>query len=256
MVNGQRSMTKGTKALLRLTLGIKYLLMKMRDLVFAPKRVAQVVAASVVALGLLVGVSPTMAIASPKTEVKVATGSVTCQKLTGTISFSPPVRKGGNQPLTLTVVVHARDCSTSHSNVAHVSGGNITVVNHRATNGCGKLGSGQTGGTATEQWLPSSIASTNVSYTGFYTGFNGPRPSSEQDDVGLWAGTLLVSSKYPHGVAFGLVIAKGSFAMGTPSESMAGIVMSTSTTLAEFRAACLTSAGLGQLSVVSGSENL
>lgn len=226
-----------------------------RATVSASRRVAEIAVASMAVLGFLVCVSPIVAAASPKSQLIVATGSVTCQQLTGTITFTPPVIKGGKQPLTLTVAIHASDCSTSHSDVAHVSGGNLTVVSHRATNGCGKLQSGQTAGTSTEKWLPSSIAPTHVSYSAVYTGFNGPRPSNEQADVGLWSGTVQVAG-IARGVAFGLVIAKGSFAMGTPSESMAGIVMSTSTTLTEFRTACLSPAGLNQLSVVTGSEKL
>jgi hypothetical protein len=91
---------------------------------------AAILTLSCVSLGLS---APPAAGAS--TKLTVATGSITCRKLTGTISFTPPMHSHVNQMETRVISLHASDCTTKKSNVAAVSSGNVTFTVHYEANG-------------------------------------------------------------------------------------------------------------------------
>ena len=66
--------------------------------------------------------------AAAPTKLTVATGSITCRKLTGTITFTPPMHLRLSQMETSVISLHASACTPNNSNVAHVSGGNLTFA--------------------------------------------------------------------------------------------------------------------------------
>lgn len=110
-----------------------------------------------------------MANASPspltKHKVIVATGSVTCTKVTGSVTFSPAVRHIGTTPETQVLTFRASGCSTKRSNVKHVTSGYLTATVHRPLSSCIDLLSTELPkGTGT--WKPSSIHSTTASFSG------------------------------------------------------------------------------------------
>ena len=106
------------------------------------------------------------------TKLTVATGSITCRKLTGAITFKPPVHWRLSQAETSVISVHASACTTSNSNVAHVSGGNLTFTSQGTSGGCSGLEEGKTL-TGIERWQPSSIAPSSVVMEGFTRRANG-----------------------------------------------------------------------------------
>jgi len=125
----------------------------------------------------------------------VATGSITCT-LTGTVSHDPPARRGGDSPETDTFSIRLSGCTTSGSNASQVTGGTVTGVIHRPSNGCLKL-AGSKPVTMTVTWSPSSLRSSAVSFSGDSVGPNGsgylgyvlPDPGGTASVTGSFAGS-------------------------------------------------------------------
>jgi hypothetical protein len=101
------------------------------------------------------------ALAPAKHDRTVATGTITCTKVTGIIGFSSPVKAHVVQKDTLTISVNVGGCKTQHSNVAHVTGGKLTLTVTTVVHGCpaGGVGADLAG---TETWQPSSIAPSHL----------------------------------------------------------------------------------------------
>ncbi len=98
----------------------------------------------------------------------VATGSITCSG-TGTVTFDPPLQKGGTSPETATITIAASTCTTSGSNVSKVTGATTTLTLHGPSNACSALGTSNPASgppTWTARWTPSSIANSMVTFSG------------------------------------------------------------------------------------------
>ena len=168
-----------------------------------------------------------------KHKVIVATGSVTCKKVTGSVTFQPAVRHVGTTPETQIVTFRASACSTKGSNVKHVTSGYLTVTVHRPSNSCiGLLSTELPKSTGT--WRPSSIHSTTASFSGLAFVYN--KVGDEGFTVPNVGGTAKVT---------------GSFA-GTDHGKRSTATLYTNMTPAQFRSACLSSTGLSRQAIVSG----
>jgi hypothetical protein len=111
-------------------------------------------------------------VAYAKVLPTVATGSITCTRLSGTMTFSPPVRLNLRQKDTITVTVVAGDCKTHDSNVNFVAGGTLTVKSTAMVDGI-PFGGGFPL-TGAETWkAPSAIAPSEVVLSGYSERANG-----------------------------------------------------------------------------------
>gem|GEM_PF-2751778 len=192
-------------------------------------------------------------VAAAPTKLTVATGSITCSKLTGAISFTPPIHLGLSQMETSATTLHASACTTKSSNVAHVSGGNLTFRTHGVVKGCSGLGQGEVL-SGIERWQPSSIAPSTVVADGFTRRANGG------------ASGLVYSSKPGRQQVIVLpasgkdVSVTGSFggkASYTAQENQHGSILAyTDRITGQLDAECKSPGGLSVLNIVSGAETL
>lgn len=198
-------------------------------------RFANALTALVVVTAMVLFQPSSTATASKSTnhKVVVASGSITCTKVTGSIRFRPAVHHIGTQRETQTVTFRASKCTTRGSNVKHVTSGSLTVVVHRSSNSCiSLLSSEHPRGTGT--WSPKSVHSTTASFTGFAF------VSSKTGDVGF---------RVPN--AGGSAKVTGSFA-GKDHGKHSTATVYTNLTPGQFRSACLSSNGLSAQAIVSG----
>jgi hypothetical protein len=172
--------------------------------------------------------------AAAKSKVTVATGSVTCRKVTGSISLSPPLRKGGTKPEKMTFDFHASDCTTSKSNVKHVKGGGLVDVVQSPTNACGGVVFSKRL-QVSFAWTPKSVHSTSASFSGF---------SFLQNEAGQEGFTIPNTG--------GSASAAGSFA-GKDHGKRSVVTLYTNLTIAKFRTACKSKVGLTGYKVISGT---
>ena len=175
--------------------------------------------------------------AAPKSKVTVATGSVTCRRVTGSISLSPPLQRGGTKPEKMVWKIHVSGCTTAKSNVKHVNGVNMVSVVHRPNNACGGVVY-STSMSPSFAWIPKSVHSTSASFSGFSFLKNGA------DDEGF---TLPNTG--------GTASVKGSFA-GKDHGRRSVVTVYTNLTIAKFTAACESKAGLAGYEIVSGTATL
>lgn len=163
----------------------------------------------------------------------VATGSVTCTKLWGTITYHPAERHDGTLPERQEFVIHAGSCTTKGSNVKRVSGGTVTAWLGRATNNCTDLLFSEPI-TGTGSWTPRTIRRTTASFTGY---------------------SFVTTSGRPIGVRIpnvgGHVTVTGSFAGRDHGARTVASGVLNETPLA-FEAACRSAAGLTSQRIVSG----
>lgn len=200
----------------------------------ARSRFIPVSLALVTMLSLLSGFADSTALAASKPKVVVATGSVTCHEVTGTITLSPALRRGGTTPETMVWKLRASGCRTSKSNVKAVTGGTLAIVAHQSTNACGNLVFSRRL-QPTFSWAPRSVHATTATFSGWrfvrnsagYEGFAMP-------NVG---GTARVT---------------GSFA-GTDHGRRSVVTLFTNLTIATFTSACESPAGLARYTVTGGT---
>jgi hypothetical protein len=183
---------------------------------------------------MLASANASAATKSKKSKVTVATGSIVCKKVTGTVTFSPPDQRGGTTPETQVFSIHASGCHTTKSDVSHVKGASLTATLHRATNACAGL-EGSAAFSATFAWSPNSIHDTVATFSGVTFMQN------NAGDVGL---TIPNTG--------GTASLKGSFA-GKDHGAQSTITAFTNMTLGQFKAACDSTAGLSRYSIVSGT---
>ena len=167
--------------------------------------------------------------AAAPTKLTVATGSITCRKLTGVVTFTPPVHVRLSQRETSAISLHASACTTNNSNVAHVSAGNLTFTTHGTVTGCSGLGQGRAL-SGIERWQPSSIAPSTVVAEGFARRAN--KAVSVTGSFGGKASTI--EQENLHG----------------------SILVYTDRITGQLDAECKSPAGLSVLNIVSGVETL
>lgn len=165
----------------------------------------------------------------------VATGSVTCTHVTGSVSFTPAVRHVGSTSETQMITFHASRCITKNSNVKHVTSGTLVVTVHRPSNSCIGLLTTQLPKGSTGTWKPSTIHSTTALFSGFSFVY------SKSGDVGFTVpntgGTAKVTGSFP----------------GKDHGKRSSATVYTNMTPTQFRDACLSSAGLSRQSITSGT---
>lgn len=182
----------------------------------------------------------------------VATGSITCTQVAGTIGFSRPVRSKVVQKDTLTLSVNVGGCKTQHSNVSHVAGGKLILKVTTEVSGCpaGGIGADLTG---TETWQSGSIAPSKVvsqDYTDrAYTGGKGLVYTSSTP------GQFVVVFPAP-GNSFSVTGSFAGKARYQSQENLKGsLIAYTNLTTGVIRTtACKT--GISSVSIVHGTETL
>ncbi len=188
--------------------------------------------------------SPTAAVpptSSPTSSLTVATGGISCDTLSGQITFSPPAIHGGTSPESEVFTLHASGCHTTGSNVSQVTAADVTTTNREATNSCAALRtSTATPGSATVEWAPDSIAPSTVSFPGGYSVIS----HGAGDDIG-----------FALGVAGGAAVT-GSFA-GSDGGASSQVTVYLDQTADQFVAACNAAGnGLSSETIAGGSATL
>ena len=179
------------------------------------------------------GSSPT----SSAPKVVVATGDVSCTGVTGTVSFAPSLTNTGKSPESASISVTSTGCTTSGSDV-HVTSGAGTATLSDPTNSCTGLVTPRQL-TVDITWTPSTVHSSEVTFSGFSVATNGP---------GGGGGFTLPS-------ASGTAKVSGSFAGSDHGAGSTSAVYS-SDTVTKLLAACGSAAGLASIPVTSGSLTL
>lgn len=168
------------------------------------------------------------------TKTVVATGSVTCTQISGTITYHPAEHHVGTTTESQVLTFHAGDCTTKGSNVHHVTGGSLTVVMHRPSNSCLDLLASEAS-TGTGFWTPKSVAATKGAFSGYTIVVNA------QGDAGFsipnTGGTAKLS---------------GSFA-GKNHGATSRATVYTNMTAVQFIKACKSSAGLSTQKILGGT---
>jgi hypothetical protein len=122
-----------------------------------------------------------------------ATGSITCQNITGTADFSPPLTLSGSATDTTTITLTSTECTTSGSDVTKVVSGTATVHNTSGSSSCVALLNSRPL-TATVNWDPDTIEPSVVSFSGYSpteaggTGFLFPGTGHSAKVTGSFAG--------------------------------------------------------------------
>lgn len=191
--------------------------------------------------------------AAAATKLTVATGSITCRKVTGTVTFTPPVHLHLSQTGTSVISLHASGCATKNSDVAHVSAGNLTFTTHGTVKGCSGLGQVKAL-RGIEKWQPSSIAPSTVVTEGFARRANGGASRL------VWSSTPGRQQVIVLPAAGKAVSVTGSFAGKASTivqENLHGSILAyTDRVTGQLDAECKSPAGLSVLNIVSGVETL
>lgn len=167
----------------------------------------------------------------------VATGRVTCTTVSGAATFNPPLTLVGSMPETLKIALHVSDCTTSKSNVAHVTGGSAETSSSLGTNGCMSLATPKAL-KITVHWTPSTIAPSVVSFSGFSPG---------ESSSGALGFTFPGSDSTAK--------TTGSFT-GSDNGRRSTAAAYTTQNLKQLIAACSTAAGIASIAISSGHVTL
>ncbi len=196
-----------------------------------------------VALGLLAvaaaacssgGSSSTTSTTAPP---KIATGSVTCSDVTGSLTFSPPLTTKGTSPESTAISLRAASCITTGSNVATVASGVGSATISGTTNSCTNLLNPRTL-TVNITWSPSSIRPSVLTFSG-YAAATGPSNGE---------GFTLPNPK-------GTAKITGSFG-GSDQGAASTAATFSGQTATQLLATCGSSAGLPSIQVTSGNLTL
>ena len=163
----------------------------------------------------------------------VATGSVSCHGVSGSVRFSPPLTAKGTSPETTTIRVTARGCTASDSSVSTVASASAVATATSSSNACQGLLTSK-GLTFTIHWAPSTITPTVVHYSGYAVSASNGKGEFTLPNAG---GTATVTGSFAgadHGAR--------STAQALSSESATGLVT-----------ACGSAGGLASIPVTSGS---
>ncbi len=134
----------------------------------------------------------------------------------------------------MTWKIDAGSCVTTKSNVKHVSGAKFTSIVHQTTNACGGLVYSKSLHPSFA-WTPKSVHPTVATFSGFR--FLENKAGEEGFTMPNTGGTARVV---------------GSFA-GKNRGASSDVTLYTSLTIAKFRAACDSSAGLSGYTIISGT---
>jgi len=124
-------------------------------------------------------------------KVVVATGSVTCTTLTGTVSFAPPLTNSAKSPGTTSITVTSSGCTAVGSHVATVTGGTGTASISNAMDSCASLLTPQPL-TFDVTWSPATIHKSVVTFSSYSVGASGftlPASGGKATVTGSFAGS-------------------------------------------------------------------
>jgi len=174
---------------------------------------------------------------TPVATVVVARGGVTCNTITGSLTFSPSLTTKGGAAETTSITVNAAGCVTAGSNVSRVIRGVGTATLTSTSNSCaGLLNSRPL--TIDIAWTPATVHPSVVTFTG-YGGTSGPSGGE---------GFMLPKSGATAKVT-------GSFAGSDHGAGSTATAFSGQTTT-QLLTACESSAGLTSIAVTSGTVTL
>jgi len=176
-------------------------------------------------------------VAGPASAGSNATGTIQCTKITGTVSFTPPLTNTGTAAETATTVkLKISKCAADPKASAVPKKGTVSsnIATPTSTDSCGSLlgTSTPTSDTVTAKWSPTSINSSVGSYSGF-TISTGPPP--KDDEILNLPGTGGTSS------TAGSYAGSGQTSTLTLGESQSSLA-----------ATCSTPAGLKSIKIISG----
>jgi hypothetical protein len=209
----------------------------MRGVLSGGSRRAAVAVVASAFLAAASALAPVVPAGATHAKVVVATGTISCSKVSGSITFHPAEHHVGTRPERIAVVFHTSHCVTTGSNVKSVTGGSLSEVITRPTNECASslaIFSHPVHATGTWTAKRMRLHSTTGTFSGFAFTF------ATNGDVGVVipneGGTAHIT---------------GSFA-GTnhgASSTAAGFI---NLTALEVRAACKSPQGLPLLRITSG----
>ena len=194
-------------------------------------------AAAAALLAVVVTVTPLAPAGATNHHVKtvVATGSVTCSKVSGSITYHPAEHHVSTEPVRIVFVFHASQCKTKNSNVKNVTGGSLSEVVVNPTNACASgISSHPVHATGTWTARNMKIHSTTGTYSGFDFVF------AANGDVGVVIPNTGGSARIT-----------GSFA-GTNHGATSTVVGYINLTATQVRAQCLSPQGLSSVKITSG----
>lgn len=203
---------------------------------FQRAAVAVVAATTLLCTAALVPVAASAA-TKHHAKVVVATGTISCGQVSGSITFHPAEHHVGTVPERISVVFHASRCTTKGSNVKKVQSGSLSEVITRPTNAClsaMEVLSHAVHASGTWAAGKMKLHSTTGTFSGFAFVF------AANGDVGVMipnnGGTARIT---------------GSFA-GTNHGATSTAVGYINRTAKEVRAACLSPQGLSSLKITNG----
>jgi len=163
----------------------------------------------------------------------VATGTVTCSNVSGTITFNPPLSNSGTSPETTTISLNASGCTQTGSN-AQVTSGTATATIPGSTNACTSLLTSKPVAVGVA-WTPSSVHATVATFSGYAVVMN------SAGDIGFG----LPASGGTASVA-------GSFA-GSDNGSASKATTYSALTSTQLLAECGAATGMSTLAITSGT---
>ena len=171
--------------------------------------------------------------ASASASAVAQPGKVTCSKITGSITFNPPLTLSGTSTENTTVKITVKGCSVSGGTVKPKKGTvDKDISTASSTNSCSSLGNSQPE-TLTVIWAPGSkIAPTTASFSGYAVATNGK--GDEGFSLPDSGGTGSTAGSYAQ--------ASGVTAQAFSNE-----------TSSQLAAACAAPSGLASLKITSGS---
>lgn len=155
-----------------------------------PRKIAMVAAAVTIPVA---GIAVASGVASAGSSV-TGTGTVTCTKAKGTITFKPPLVTGGSAAETTTIKATLSGCTTGGgSNITKVKGGSVTATT-TGTNDCSTVATSRPE-TLTTKWTSTPAANPTVtSFTGYQLntsppGFTLPGSGNSASGTGSFPGS-------------------------------------------------------------------
>jgi len=162
------------------------------------------------------------------------TGTVTCSKIKGSITFKPALKNGGSAHEVTTIKVTVSGCKGGTPNPKKGSVKQV-ISSGTSTNNCTSLSTSQPE-SLTVKWAPASISPSTSSYSGYTVGTAGNGDSE------------FILPDSPSGTGSTI----GSFAEGSGSTATAVL----NHTAAQIATACGTAAGEPSLKITSGTTTL
>jgi hypothetical protein len=157
-----------------------------------------------------------------------------------------------NETVTRVISLQASACTTTNSNVAHVSGGQLTIATRSTIEGCSAEEGLAISGV--ERWQPSSIAPSTVVTEGFTRRANGGASGLVYSNAPGRQQVIVAPAPGKAVSVTGSFAGKASY---VAQEDLHGsIVAYTDRITGQLDAQCKSLAGLSVLNIISGVETL